>query len=67
MVELRDDILNEVTRLYYERRRLQAEIFLSPPDEPRIKIEKELRLQELTASIDGLTGGYLSGQLGFAN
>lgn len=67
MIELRDDILNEVTRLYYERRRLQAEIFLSPPDEPKIKIEKELRLQELTASIDGLTGGYLSGQSGLRN
>jgi hypothetical protein len=63
MVQLRDDILDEVTRLYFERRRLQTEIFLSPPTETKTKLEKELRLQELTASIDALTGGYLSRSL----
>jgi len=40
-MQLRDDILDEVTRLYFERG----------------------RLQELTADIDGLTGGYLSRRL----
>ncbi|MEW5758189.1 MAG: hypothetical protein AB1755_01770 [Candidatus Omnitrophota bacterium] len=60
MVQLRDDILNEVTRIYFERRRLQAELFMSPPQDTRKIIEKELRLEELTASIDALTGGYFS-------
>lgn len=60
MVELREDILAELTRLYFERRRLQAELLISPPQEPQTMIEKELRLEELTASIDALTGGYLS-------
>ncbi|MEK6715552.1 MAG: hypothetical protein AABY43_05870 [Candidatus Omnitrophota bacterium] len=64
MVELRDDIISEVTRLYFERRKLQAELFLSPPQEPKAILEKELRLDELTAYIDGLTGGYLSRQSG---
>jgi photosystem II stability/assembly factor-like uncharacterized protein len=60
MVELRDDVLNEVTRLYFERRRLQAEVMLSPPQNKNEEIEKKLRLAELTASIDALTGGYFS-------
>lgn len=59
MVQLRDDILNEVTRLYFERRRLQLELVEHTLDTKPRK-DKELRLQELTALIDGLTGGYLS-------
>jgi len=61
MVQTRDDILNEVTRLYYERRKLQTEFILSPPEEPEDKLTKALRLEELTANIDALTGGYFSG------
>jgi hypothetical protein len=63
MVELRDDVLNEVTHLYFERRRLQVEMLMSPPRDLPLQIEKELRLQELTAGIDALTGGYLSHML----
>ncbi len=63
MVELRDDILNEVTHLYYERRRLQVEMMLAPMRDLAIQIEKEIRLQELTANIDALTGSYLSKRL----
>jgi hypothetical protein len=63
MVQLRDDVLNEVTRIYFERRRLQVEMLLSPPERVEDKIEKELRLQELTASIDALTGGFFSEKL----
>lgn len=63
MVLLRDDLLNEVTRLYFERRRLQTEMITAPPKSPVERIEKELRLQELTAGIDALTGSYLSKRL----
>ena len=60
MVELRDDIMNEVTRTYFERRRIQIELLSSPPQDLKLSLEKELRLQELTADIDALTGGYFS-------
>ena len=63
MVELRDDILNEVTRLYFERRRMQIEMRYSSNADFKEKIDKELRLQELTADIDALTGSYLSRRL----
>jgi len=63
MVELRDDIMNEITRTYFERRRLQIEMLASPPQDLKLSLEKELRLQELTADIDALTGGYFSKSL----
>jgi len=59
MVELREDILNQVTRLYYERRRLQAELQAARED-PRAAFDRKMRIDELTALIDGLTGGEFS-------
>ena len=59
MVQLRDDILSEVTRLYFERKRLQLELTENTL-KTKTRKEKELRLQELTALIDGLTNGCLS-------
>ncbi len=67
MVELRDDVLNEATHLYFERRRLQVEMAMSPERDLPVQIEKEIRLQELTAGIDALTGGYLSKRLNKVN
>lgn len=64
MVQLRDDILNEVTRLYFERRRLQVEMLTYQTTDFNSRIDKELRLQELTAGMDALTGSYLSKRLG---
>lgn len=63
MVQLREDILNEVTRLYFERRHLQVELADNKPLTQAQKIKKDLRLQELTASIDALTGGAFSGAI----
>lgn len=60
MVQLRDDLVNEVIRTYFERRRLQVALLIDPPAEQRALLEKELRVQELTALLDGLTGGYFS-------
>ncbi len=64
MVQLRDDILDEVTRTYFERRRLQIALLSQPPVDEKQALEKELRLHALTAMIDGVTGGYFSTHLG---
>lgn len=64
MVELRDDILDDITRLYYERRRIQVDMLISYPKSEKEKYDKLLRIEELTASIDALTGGYFSARLG---
>jgi len=63
MVELRDDVLNEVTRLFFERRKMQIEMLLLPQKDIRDKLDRDLRIQELTADIDALTGSYLSRRL----
>lgn len=62
MVQLRDDILDEVTKLYFERIRVKMELDNLSIEERKKRLEKELKLQELTASLDGLTGGYFSRQ-----
>lgn len=63
MVELRDDILSEVTRLYYERRRAQVEFILRPPQDSFDHANMLLRIDELTAHLDALTDGYLTQEL----
>jgi photosystem II stability/assembly factor-like uncharacterized protein len=63
MVQLRDDILDEVTKLYFERLRVKMELDNLSIIERKKRSEKELRVQELTASLDALTGGYFSQQL----
>jgi hypothetical protein len=63
IVKLRDKVLDEVTRLYFDRRRLQVDLLLSPPSDLRAQLENELRLQELTANLDALTGGAFTASL----
>ena len=60
MVQLRQDTLEEVTRLYFERRRLQAEFQANPAEDPLLLRERSLRIEELTAQLDALTGGLYS-------
>lgn len=60
MAQLRDDLINEVTRTYFERRRLQVALLMAPPSDQQALMDKELRLQELTALINGFTGGHFS-------
>lgn len=66
VVELREDILTTVTTLFFERRRAQVQLQLSPPSDPIERLRRELEIQELTASIDALTGGWFSAQLSAA-
>lgn len=56
MVELREDILDQVTRLYFERKRL----VLSRSEDSLEAEQIDLRIEELTALLDGYTGGRFS-------
>jgi hypothetical protein len=56
-------VLKEVTRLYYMRRRLQLDLILNPPADEATRLTKELRLEELTALLDAMTGGYFQREL----
>jgi len=57
LVKLRDDVLDEVTQLYFERRRVLAELSVAPPDG---RLRLGLRAAELAAGIDAWTGGWFS-------
>ena len=63
MVELRNDILSEATRIYFERRKLQLEMMSLEQDVSRDGLDKKLRLMELTALLDRLTGGRFTNVL----
>jgi photosystem II stability/assembly factor-like uncharacterized protein len=63
MVELREDVLSQLTRLYFERRRAQVEFVLRPPPDPYEQLEHLLRIDEHTANIDAFTNGFLSTHL----
>lgn len=60
MVELRNDILDEVNKIYFERLRVKLELDDLRIEDRKKRSDKELRIRELTASLDGLTGGYFS-------
>ena len=63
MVQLRGDLLDEVNKLYFERIRVKMELDSLQIEDRKKRFEKELRVKELTASLDALTGGYFSSQI----
>jgi hypothetical protein len=60
VIELRDDVLDEITQLYFERRRIIADWARledrGSPEAERLR----LRAAELAAGIDAWTGGWFS-------
>ena len=60
VVKLRDKVLSEVTRVYFDRRRLQVDMLLNPTKDLDGRVEIQLRLMELTAELDAYTGGAFS-------
>ena len=53
---LGETLVREVATLFYSRRRLLASIILSPSEDPEELFYELTRLDELTATIDSLTG-----------
>jgi hypothetical protein len=61
VIQLRDDVLDEVNQLYFERQRVLASIDAPAPDAPVALLR--LRAAELAAGLDAWTGGWFSDQL----
>ncbi len=59
----RDKLLKELTKVYFDRRKLQINMTVNPPSDVAARLEAELKLQELTATLDAMTGGWFSEQL----
>jgi len=62
VIELRDDVLDEITQLYFERRRTLVELGRLPdaPESDGERIRLRLRADELAAGLDAWTGGWFS-------
>jgi hypothetical protein len=60
----REELLTQVAQLYYERRRLQIDQLLDPDARADLALDRALAIDELTAILDGLTGGALSARRG---
>ncbi|MCH2186577.1 hypothetical protein MK280_11970, partial [Myxococcota bacterium] len=63
VVILRDTVLDEISQLYFDRRRAQLALsrFLEPEDPEAGALR--LRIEELEAGLDAWTGGWFSEQL----
>jgi hypothetical protein len=57
---LGETLVREVTTLYYSRRRLLASIIMSPPESPEELFFELTRLDEITSTLDSLTGNKFS-------
>lgn len=63
LVELRADLVEKVTNLYFERRKLQVKCDLALEPDLRKRVADELEIRRLTALIDGLTDGRFGAAL----
>jgi len=63
VIELRDDVLDEITQLYFERRRVLAALAASVDLPAADSLQLRLRASELAAGIDAWTGGWFSERL----
>lgn len=57
LTSLEENLVREVTTLYFSRRRVLASIILSPPDDDEEFFYELMRLDEMTATLDSFTGG----------
>lgn len=63
LISERLDLETTVTRLYYERRRVQMELVLAPSQVPSDMFKRQLTIDELSATLDALSGGYFSREI----
>ncbi len=67
LIGVQRDLMLEVTRTYYLRRQLMLRMALRPPSEPLARAALQLRIQEFTAVLDVLTGGWFSERIARAH
>lgn len=60
LADIRREVEMTVVRLVFERRRLKAETATSDSGDVASRLRRELRIQEIEAELDALTGGAFS-------
>jgi hypothetical protein len=59
---LAENLVREVTSVYFQRRRVLINIILNTPEDQTELLYELMRLDELTATLDSLTGGTFAKQ-----
>ena len=62
LMDRREERVRRATRLYFQRRRLVAQLALEPPRDAVSRAVRENQIDELTAELDAVTGGLFSGR-----
>ena len=60
LASVQKDVITHVTQVYFARRRLQLQLLAAPANDAAKRMAQELRIEELTAVLTGLTGGWFS-------
>ena len=60
---IRENLLDDITRIYYQRRRLQLDHLLNKNINLTEKLLKELEIKELTGQLDSRTGGWFTSEI----
>lgn len=63
LIGVQRDIMLEATRTYYLRKQLVLRKLYKPAEDPMAAAALDMRIDEFTAILDVLTGGWFSGQL----
>ena len=63
LVELREEVMHGVTRVFFERRRLQVMNRLRPPRSVRSAARRRLARERLEGLLDAMTGGWFGREL----
>lgn len=54
----RDKIQKSVSKAYFARRKLQIDLLMNPPESTQDILKKQLQIDEHTATLNALTGGW---------
>ena len=60
---IKENLLDDVTRIYFQRRRLQLESLASPPNDEISRLSSDLQIAELTGQLDSRTGGWFTKEI----
>ena len=60
LTSLQENLIREVTTMFFARRRVLASLIVSPPEDQEEYFYELMRLEEMTATIDAFTGGKFS-------
>lgn len=63
IAQMREDVVHGVTRVFFERRRLQINNYLNPPRTARTAVSRRLAIERLESLLDGITGGWYGKEL----